>query len=331
MDYVGLIQKFKINRELTDEERANQLSQKQRLNIEPIYQLAVIKLNSTFLESVDKFYAWKGWATLFTVAVVLMLFAFLLLIWVSALLPPFLAPDSAIRDWLDPNHLRVTTDWFAPSFTIALSAPLMALCLWGLCKDSFAHTHYPIRLNRKNRTIYVFRFDGSVLVANWDDLFFALGRSIYLGFQQQWDIRGHVLAADRKTVIETFAFSIFEGEQDLVRRHWEYLRRYMEEGPKSIIGIGDMYMPIANQRETAKMSFHRMWANFAQNAVAAIVTLPIVVPLWLGRLFAMRTSKIPVWPVDVEEACRIEPGDPFERDERNNPADLLSWSRPLPR
>lgn len=105
----------------------------------------------------------------------------------------------------------------------------------------------------------------------------------------------------------------------------------MEDGPKSIIDIGDMYLPIANQRETAKMSLYRIWANFAQNAVAAIVTLPILVPLWLGRLFAMRTSKIPRWPAEVEAACHIEPGDPFERDERNNPADLLSWTRPLPR
>jgi hypothetical protein len=331
MDYVGLIGKFEINREITEEEYTNQLKQGQRLSVEPIYQLAVIKLNSTFLESVDKFYAWKGWASLFMVAIVAMLGTLLASLLMMMVVVPALPIGSPLRPWFDPNGLRLPPQYAIFLGSVALCAPLLAFVIWALRKESFAYTHYPIRLNRKNRTIYVFRFDGSVLAAKWDDLFFTLGRGIYLGFQQQWDIRGHVLAADRETVVETFAFSISEREQDLVRRHWEYLRRYMEDGPKSIIDIGDMYLPIANRRETVKVSFHRMWANFAQNSVAAIVTLPIVVPLWLGRLFAMRTSKIPVWPADVEAACRIEPGDPFERDERNNPADLLSWTRPTPR
>ena len=60
MDYFGLIQKFKINRELTDEERTNQLKRKQRLEVVPTYGLAVTRMNSTFLESVDKFYGDKG-------------------------------------------------------------------------------------------------------------------------------------------------------------------------------------------------------------------------------------------------------------------------------
>ena len=51
---------YRRNRELTNDERAMQLRQKQRLDIAPIYQLAVIRLNSAFLDSVDRYYAWRG-------------------------------------------------------------------------------------------------------------------------------------------------------------------------------------------------------------------------------------------------------------------------------
>ena len=33
-----------------------------------------------------------------------------------------------------------------------------------------------------------------------------------------------------------------------------------------------------------------------------------------GRWIAMQTSKVPRWPQEIEEACRIEPGDPWVRD-----------------
>ena len=51
MAYSGLIQRYKINRLLTDEEYKLRLRQTQRLDIEPSYHLGTIKLNSTFLES----------------------------------------------------------------------------------------------------------------------------------------------------------------------------------------------------------------------------------------------------------------------------------------
>ena len=238
---------------------------------------------------------------------------------------PFLDRGSLLRAWLDPNFFQNEPSFAMALFTSALCIPLIAFAVWGLCKESFAHTHYPIRLNRKNRTVYVFRFDGSVLTAKWDDLFISLGRGAHLSHKQEWDIRGHVLAADRKTVLETFAFGFHADDPDLVRRHWEFLRRYMEDGPKEAAELVKVFSAVADQRESAKLGFYRTWANFGYGTILGFILLPIALPIWLGRLFAMRTSKVPVWPVEVQAACLIEPGDPYERDERNNPPDMFAF------
>ena len=328
MDYVGLVQKFKINRELTEEERTNQLKQKQRLDVVPISELAVTRLNSSFLESVDKFYANKGFISVVTLAIILMFGAFYAWILAASLAAPFLRVNSTLRKFLDPNLLHTAPNFGVALFVTALCVPLLALTVWSLLKESFAYTHYPIRLNRKNRTVYVFRLDGSVLTAKWDDLFFALGRGAHLSHRQEWDIRGHVLADDRKTVLETFVFSVYMHDQEFVRRHWEFLRRYMEDGPKDAVALVKIFTAVADKRETAKLGFYRLWAEFGFGTIFGFISLPLVFPIWLGRLFAMRTSKVPVWPAEVIAACRIEPGDPYERDERNNPPDMFSFLGP---
>jgi hypothetical protein len=74
MDFTGLVGKFPINRPLTDADRQYQLRQGVRLDVTPIDQLSVIRLNSTFLETVDKWYGWKGFTTAFAVTVLLMFF-----------------------------------------------------------------------------------------------------------------------------------------------------------------------------------------------------------------------------------------------------------------
>lgn len=42
----------------------------------------------------------------------------------------------------------------------------------------------------------------------------------------------------------------------------------------------------------------------------------------LARWLAMRTSKVPRWPAEVEAASPIEPNDPYIKDARSNPPDL---------
>lgn len=308
MEYSGLIQKYKINRPLTEEEKAQQLKQKERLEVEPHYHLAVTRLNSTYLECVDKYYEWKGSLSFWMILVLI------LCVSVGIAVPYVLF----IQSWDEIYQHRQTEALLVVALVFALFTPLFWLAAWGLLKESFAYTHYPIRLNRKNRNVYVFRLDGSVLVAPWDETFFTLGRGNRRYGYQNWDIRGHVLDADGVTVKETFAFAMDWEEIKDIHRHWEYLRRYMEDGPQALLEYTPVYLPIVDRYETFSFGFLRLVFNFP-GLISVWLLAPVFFLFSLGRYIAMRTSDIPVWPAKIEAACAIEPGDPYERDARNNP------------
>jgi hypothetical protein len=176
-------------------------------------------------------------------------------------------------------------------------------------------------LNRKTRVVHVFRFDGTVLSVPWDTLFFTVGRcSRFFGIQT-WDLRAHVLDPDGMTVRETFSLAMASQSQRIVSLYWEYVRRYMEEGPQAVLSLTPVYLPISERRETWRFGLMRLALDGPWAAVLMIM-LPLYFLMSLGRWFAMRTSKIPVWPKEVEEVCRIEPNDPHARDARNNPPEL---------
>ncbi len=83
MDYVGLLQKFKVDRPLTEAEFKYRLKHDEKTGIEPFYFWSTIRLNSTFLEVADKFYGDKGFLTLVTLIAVPLVTALLALECVS--------------------------------------------------------------------------------------------------------------------------------------------------------------------------------------------------------------------------------------------------------
>ncbi|QOY95473.1 hypothetical protein IM543_06315 [Massilia sp. UMI-21] len=314
MDFSGLIGKYPINRLLTEQERAHQLKQDRPLGLIPRYQLSVIKMNSTFLETVDKWYGWKGAATAITSAVLLVISG--VFGWMGLKL--FLQGMGILQSTLDAD--------VATANGIGM---LFVFCLFGwgvLCllrKESFAYTHYPMRFNRKNRKVYFFRTNGTVLAYPWEDLFFTLGT---IPASNLWEVRAHILDADRKTVRETFALSYsgtleaaeFVGNtanffsEDFVRAHWEFVRRYMEEGPQEILSQIQFCMPIDQKRENVSLGFERIFANFAgAPALLYFAMFPFCFVVSVFRIFAIQTSKIPFWPEEVEASCAIEPDDPY--------------------
>jgi len=200
--------------------------------------------------------------------------------------------------------------------------PATAVVVWLLKKDSFAFTHYPIRLNRKTRMVHVHRTDGTTLSTPWDAVFFTLG------YMPQWnesEVRGHILDTDGVTVKETFGLGVVgamsaadraapEGKRsiDVVLAHWEFVRRYMEEGPQSISDQIQFCMPVAVGKESAKGSFERMFANMSGAPIIAfIVMCPFLLLFSVGRVIAMKTSKIPVWPREILASSSMPDDDPY--------------------
>jgi hypothetical protein len=305
MPYQGQIFKFPVNRPLDDFERKYQLKQKVRLDIEPHDSSSVIKLNSTYLETVDKWFSWKGAS--------------------SALLLGGLGGFGALyASFLYITLTRapgtVNDDTFVLTAFACMLIPFFAVLIWLLRKESFAYTHYPLRFNRKSRMVHVFRTNGTVLSVRWDEVFFTLGK---LNRKMEWEVRGHVLGQDGVSVIETFAFShaspvdmrIARGQvafDDSVRAHWEFIRRYMEQGPGAVTCAVHSCAPIDKGRENARESMQRILANDAESPrfVAWLFFLPSVLG-GIARVFAMYTSKIPQWPKEIEAANPIEPNDPY--------------------
>ena len=185
----------------------------------------------------------------------------------------------------------------------------------------FGYTHYPIRLNRKNRMVYVFRGDGTVLEAEWDKIYFTLYVAKQVAGTRWLGICGLVLK-DPKTVEERFTFGFTEVSAKDCHRHWEFIRRYMEDGPQAVMDAdGTTYcLPIADKKETPYRGWIELVTYIAgPTTILQVLIAPILFLFWLGRLFANATCKVPLWPADVEAACLIDANDPYVRDSRNNP------------
>ena len=312
MEYSGLIQKYKINRPLTDEERELQLKQKQTLDVDPHYAFSVLKINSTYMELADKYYGWRGFLTQ-GMSLVILVCAY--------------GIGGFIYTHIDTWERFHDQQFERTLFVLIASTILLGLLLvavWALRKEAFHLTHFPIRLNRKTRTVHLFRPDrsGTILSVPWDEVFFTLGRGQVLG---HWDIRGHVLDADKVTVKESFALGMPWDDKEVLLRNWEFMRRYMEHGPQKLIDLIPLYWPIATHKEPWIVGLQRLLLNFPGSFGAHTYMLPFFILFSFGRVLANRTSRIPQWPAEIDATCPIEPGDPCERDERNNKVNRIGW------
>ena len=311
MHYQGIVpgRPYPINRPLTDHDRLKELDKRRRRDeATPYSDLTVIKANSTYMELVDKYYGWKGWAALIIGMIVLMTSGF----GVSFLI----------------LGCKLFAEGEVEGFYFGVVASIACLVVAGVCwflgRFEWAYyTHYPIRLNRKDRMAYVFRKDGTVLSVGWDELFFTLDRDAVW-----WEIRAHVLAEDGVTVKETFALGAYstldsrEGMRVLYS-HWEFFRRYMEEGPAAIAPYVKQVAPVEGKRESFRVGYEVLASNLrTDNPVLKILYFldwPLTALSSLTRYLAMRRGKIPFWPAEIDARNVVEADDPFCIDARINP------------
>jgi len=156
--------------------------------------------------------------------------------------------------------------------------------------------------------------------AKWDDIFFTLGRGIYYSGVQNWDIRGHILDKDGETVLYTFALPGDSTRPErLYRGCWELVRRYMEEGPDSVYTDVLWCQDIATRRESYRAGLTMSFFNLNGWPIFQLLLSPIVFACSLGRWVSTHTSKIPVWPDDIESQCKVDDFDPYLRDASRNP------------
>lgn len=326
MSWSGLCPKFKKNRPITEEEIESHLDVKQPLDILPNHGVSVIKMNSTYLDTVDKFYAWKGQLTAPTL---------------FGAFPIFGGFTIYVLYLIYENTKVIRDDGFDPTtgllFFIFMFWIVIAACCWISLRECFKWTHYPIRFNRKTRTVYVFRLDGSILKASWDKLHFNLAKGL-MG-TGDWEIHAHVLSEDKKTVLETFGLAVATEFKDYTLAHWEFIRRYMEEGPEQCyynpdkgykLGeVNTSHLTFCNdvdgKRESSKFSHQRIKLNYYGNEWYYYAGYLLIKSLAFSRVLAMKSCKVPQWSAEIEAECPIAADDPYVVTAANNVKMTLSY------
>lgn len=231
MDYDGLMINYIKYRfpdiELVDDERKHQLLQNEEIDLQGrrvMDDAAVVHLSSNYAEIVDKYYSVKGFLTVPT----LMFF----LLFSQGVCGYSL---TMFQD-LMTGRARDTFFWSFGVIMVIISF----LLAWGMLKlmrvECFRWTNYPVRFDRKHQLMHVFSVDGEVYSVRWSEVFFTTGCYVQCKFKRKYyDIRGHVLAEDRKTVLKTFTLAVSASSREQLYSHWEFVRRYMEEGPQTVV------------------------------------------------------------------------------------------------
>lgn len=301
--------RYPVNRPLTAEERATRYDQKVAGSAPPMDFLSVIKFNGSYMDLVDRWYPITGFSVWFGFALA---FAGLLgaAVCVAAF---FFAPESSEQSAL----------WFALLVLTPLGLSLVAAGLLIVRTESWRWTHYPMRLNRKTRQVHVFRQNGSILTVPWDELFIVRGEAKSPLAGTTYDLRAHVLDADGQTVRESFSLGYtFPGKAESMDKFWAFLQPYME-APDGVERThkhlrGGLLMPLDGRKEGWRWSVAR---TFAPGWPYPWTMFLLCIPLGLnalGRMFAMWTSKQPIWPAEIEQANPIDPDDAYALSWRDN-------------
>lgn len=307
MDYYGLYPKFKLNRTLNEGEKKYQLKQNETIDLNGelvVPDTSVISINSSYLELVDKYYSSKGLAGLLSAFGFICITSVLIYMTISTLFS-----DGGIY-------------WDDVGFLLLILLPGIPMCVFMfvlLKTEWFAWTHYPVRFDRKNRLVHVHRTDGSTYSISWDKVFFTSGLGHRKDFNKDYYISGHVLADDNDTVIDTFCLPATHSNREQLNRHWEFVRRFMEDGPKAVIDVVDFCLPIEKRRESYTFGLLYLLSQFNG---APIFLLPLFFALSfifsIPRYIAIVTSKRPIWPENIEALCVITANDPYCITAANN-------------
>lgn len=299
----------KKERKLRDQECFNRLHLNRTVEAPEAYG-RVIRMNSTYLEIVDYMYTKRGFLSLvgiFTFIPYLYFIIFLLF--------------NTISMYSDPNwdrHDESEMLWANLSIiAIIILFIIGSIAFYRTIGEWFRYTHYPIRFNRKNRMVYVFRGDDTILTIPWDEVYFTI--QLTGGRYTSYNLYGLVMK-DNETVTEMFNLGYSSAVKTYCLKYWEFIRLYMENGvPATIKAPGlKYYLPIADKRETVHEGWIALTSEYESMPVFKAIMTPLLALGFVGRFIYRWTSKVPLWPRSIENECRIELSDPYIFDSRKN-------------
>jgi len=308
-DYLTKIQ---INRPLTEKEVGRRIDVHKPVVDEAADAYTVFGMNDVYLEVCDSSYPQVGWGLL----------GFLLCFPAFVVLTAF-SVESAVVD--TPAMVRNGQQgmFSAGMWVLAIINLLCcALTVAVLLRDCFNYRHKAVRFNRRTRMVYAFRHNGpgGVIAVPWDKAFFYPHRlpSNGLAGGAPTLMRCFVLDDAGKEIVNTFSFgartvngadeSTPIGKQVLyqVQANFEFIRRYMEQGPGALPKV-ERYLPRGpSLRASMSVWFYGIGAVGSANGAMRVLTILLSGPMFLLSILhyiAQLTSREPVWPTEVEAAC----------------------------
>ena len=310
-DWVGLFGNYETVGKKLKPHKTETLNRR-RLESEKLYPYrAVIQINSTYLELIDRWNFWRGFTSIVSLCFMAIIF--------------FGIGGLIYYGFYNPSYKMYLGDYiFDISFILILLGILWG-CVHFFRRECFSYTHYPIRFNRKLKKVYVIQPNKKILVANWEDF--------HIGLQQynrrSWDVRFSILDEQEK-VIETFAlpYTGYSQYDPFLLGHWEFVRRYMEDDSArtSYDAVAEVF-PIHHRKETLIKSFERVMiattgGDQPINRTQRLIfwaTFPFRFIEFIGRILSIKTSKIPKFPDWVEQECKIETNDAYDFEQHPKP------------
>ncbi|RBA49126.1 DUF6708 domain-containing protein [Xanthomonas oryzae] len=290
--YTGWIKKFPKEWKLTSNEDANKLSSNGDGDSMPSQRLGLIRINSVYIDWIDRRFLYRGMLNTSILLAGCLMMILLVFIFTRLML-------GAAGSGRFIMILPILT---------AVSGILLFFNVF-LKLEFFTHIYYPIRFNRKTRKIYVFREkrDGGLLIVPWEEVFFHIGRGTDMKFLR--DIRGEILDGD--IVKDTFALGHCAERDEPVKEMWEFIRRYMEEGPEAVSEHPlDKYVELSVAPTWKNCLISAVGFTNATTPFKRVLLFPFIGTFTVVRWLVFKSCKQPVFPPEVEAECQVEPNDP---------------------
>jgi hypothetical protein len=293
--YDGWLTNYRVNRRIEDSEATSRLDVKEGVNLR-LRDKGLLKVNSVFIEYVDQHFFSRGWAAMGGVPIAGVLLYFSLLFAFTA--------SGPLANGKPPSQAMLVAVWTA---VFVLTSGFLGVIFLLLRKDFFCYTHYPVRFNRHNRKIYVFKHNGpdGVQELNWDEGFWFVG---YNDADRDYDIRCHVVDSDG-IIRHTFGVARSSETETEALQHWEMIRRYMEE-PLSTLPFPPLRLYLTTT-PTWRNCFIIQVGSMGGISKYMLLSLPWAFFRWISQ----KTCRHPNWPDWVEVDCQIPPEDPFRLSE----------------
>jgi hypothetical protein len=158
--------------------------------------------------------------------------------------------------------------------------------------------------------------------------FFHIGQAVGEDTEFLRDIRCHVVD-NNDNILDTFAIGHYFDDEHKIRSVFEFIRRFMEEGPENVFDdpsakaakiADDLVVPLRridlSVTPSLRNCFNWVFAAMPERWFEArYVLMPLYAPLFLCRWLVFKTCKTPKWPAEIEAESVIEPNDPYRLDE----------------